>query len=162
MRKRVLVLSVSAVVVLGAVTAAGLLVFAPKIPPEISRQVSFVVTYPAADWMVSRDSFKFSDSSKVLTFTAEKGSVRLTIAEQPEPDPFKDIPNYMDKVTAQMAEYGSFDSAHGTVHLTRPASAGSKQVAVNDNQGTLTFVTASTDLDQDAWRRYFNTLQTTN
>ena len=163
MRKRIIAFALVAVVAAGAITAGVLVVLAPKIPPAMARQVSFVVGYPAADWKVDRGSFRFqADAGKVLTFTATRGDVELTVAEQPTPEPFKDIPNYMDKITTQMAEFASFDTAHGTVHLTRPQSAGSRQVAVVDYQGTLSFVRSSADLSQDDWRRYFNTLRTIN
>jgi hypothetical protein len=131
----------------------------PVLPPSIASKVSFVVDYPSSDWKIDYESIKFqNDASKVLSFTAQRDGTLLNITEQPSPDPFQDIPNYIDKVTVQMGEFRTFDSAAGTVHLTRPKAANGNEVAVANTQGTLMFIRANEDLPDDAWRRLFNSL----
>lgn len=132
------------------------------IPPEIDRQVSFVVFLPSsADYDVKIGSINFDSTEKVLGFEAvsKQDGSQLTFSEQAAPDTFTDIPQYYDKLVEAMGQYRQIDTYNGRVTLTKPAELNGKQTAVLNAKGTLMFVRPSRELSDDEWRKIFNNLE---
>lgn len=133
--------------------------FRPFLPSAVRRQVSFVVLYPnnRSTAKVDRNTIKYDSDKKILTYAAREGEAQLIVTNQSSPDTFTDIPQTYDKVLEGMHPYSSFDSLHGKVSLTHPATV-SNQVAVTNTVGTLMFVRTNRDLSDDQWRQFFNNL----
>ena len=136
--------------------------FRPKsvVPAAITRAITSTILVPKSnDVVVAGESIKYDTSLKLLSYAAIAYGVPTVVSEQPTPESFIDIPQVYDKVVANMNEYSTFDSATGTVHLTRPKDLGGKQAAVMNAKGTLMFVKPARDLSNDQWRRLFNNLE---
>lgn len=132
----------------------------PVVPSFIGRQASFIIAYPGEknSAKIDRSSFKYDTNNKILTYTSSIDSTHLVVTNQAAPDTFTDVPQTYDKLLTSMHAYSNFDSAAGKVSLTHPPNVNNQQVAVVIIQGTLMFVRADHDLDQDQWRRFFNNL----
>jgi len=131
----------------------------PPIPGPIKRQVTSTILIPrGSGYLVDRESAKYADKDKLLTFKITKNDQPVaTITEQPTPDTFVDIPEFSAKFFQQAGEYKTFDSAVGTVHLLHPGK-GIKDAAAMNAKGTLMFVNPSVDMGEDDWRRLFQTI----
>jgi hypothetical protein len=150
-------LVVAAIVAIGLIVA-GVMLLAPKppIPGPIKKQVTSTIVVPQlADAVIDRQSVKYDDKLKLLTYTLAAYGVNMVVSEQPTPDSFTDIPQVYDKVTAGMGEYSKFETDIGTVHITRPKELHGKQAAVLNTKGTLLFAKPERDLSDDQWRKFF-------
>jgi hypothetical protein len=153
--------------IMGVVLAVGLIVvgimlLAPKppIPGPIKKQVTSTLIVPQlADVTIDRQSVKYDDKLKLLSYTADVYGISTVISEQPTPDSFTDIPQVYDKVTASMNEYSKFDTDIGTVHITRPKELDGKQAAVLNTKGTLLFAKPERDLSDEQWRKFFGSFE---
>jgi hypothetical protein len=149
---------------LAGLVAAGLIVVTvmillpkPPIPGIIKSQLTSTLVLPSAKQAtIDRNSAKYDSSLKVLSFNATVAGHKVVMAEQPTPDQFIDIPQAYDKVVENMNAYAQFDSALGTVHLTKPTQLHGGQTAVINAKGTLLFAKPSSNLTDDQWRRFFN------
>ncbi|HEY2004221.1 MAG TPA: hypothetical protein VGH44_03835 [Candidatus Saccharimonadia bacterium] len=151
--------SVVGLTIVGAV-AIVVLVLLPKppIPGAIKKQLTSTLLVPKdSRFVVDRQSAKYDASLKLLTFNTAAFGQQVVISEQPSPDTFADIPDYYSKLVNGMNSYSDFDTAIGTVHLTRPLQLGGKQAAVLNAKGTLLFAKSASDLSDDQWRQFFNT-----
>ncbi len=130
------------------------------VPALIKNQVSSTILVPIDDVIkVDKDSYKYNDSQKLLSFTARYENNVLTITEQPTPESFTDIPQAFDSLVSQMGEYSKFDTAIGTVHLTSPQNQQNIQIAVLNTKGTLTFVKSESKLEKDEWNDFLNAFE---
>jgi len=144
-------LGIAAIVVL-------LLLPKPPIPGSIKKQLASTLLVPKdSRFLVDRQSAKYDASLKLLTFNTTVFGKQVVISEQPSPSTFTDIPDYYSKLVNGMNDYSDFDTAVGTIHLTRPIQLGGKQAAVLNAKGTLLFAKSATDLSDDQWRQFFNT-----
>lgn len=148
-------------ITVGIVVGLILLRASPAIPPEIKKQLNFVILYPENNnpVIVNRNTFKYDSQTKVLSFMSVCYGAQGTITEQVTPDSFVDIPGYYDKVLEQMNSYSSFDTVIGTAYLTHPSSLNGDQVVVMNTKGTLMFVHSTKEVSQDNWRQFFNSLE---
>lgn len=132
------------------------------IPPNIKQQLSFVVFYPNPDPAVTVDSqsFKYDDRVKLLSYVINYVNRSITIAEQPTPPNFIDIPQAYDKLTESLGEYAKFDSYYDKVSLTHPKEFKGQQSAVMNSKGTLVFAHPTNgDLTEEQWRKLFNSFE---
>ena len=131
----------------------------PFISDKIKNEVTSPIFVPSGQQVQNKKAtVKFDDKLKLLSFQSTIYSVNFTISEQPTPESFTDIPQVYQKVLASWKQYGQFDTAVGTVYLTRPGNQNGRQVGVLNAKGTLTFVKADKDLSDDQWRQTFNNL----
>ena len=147
-------------VAVGGLIIVGLLLGQkPPIPRPIKQQVTSTILAPkSSSFATDRESVKYSPNLKLLTFNVQTDTIKVVVSEQPTPENFIDIPQVYDKVVEGMGEYQKFDTAVGTVHLTRPKELKGKQAAVLDTKGTLMFAKPEKDLSDDQWRKFFNSL----
>lgn len=130
-----------------------------SIPSEIKQKVYNTLIAPDDKIVeVDKESYKFNDDQKLLTYTAEFEGSSLNITQQPTPESFIDIPQVYEKVVAQMGEYSKFESRIGLVYLTK-AKGQNNQIAVTNTKGTLMFVKSSKDMSREVWMRFFNTFE---
>jgi hypothetical protein len=131
----------------------------PPIPGPVKRQISSTILVPrSSGYLVDRDSAKYHQKEKLLTFKILKNDQRAaTITEQPTPDTFTDIPEFSAKFFQQAGEYKTFDSVNGTVHLLHPQK-GVKDAAAMNAKGTLMFVNPSLPFSEDEWRKLFQSI----
>lgn len=132
------------------------------LPSEISSKINFIVFYPNSNSKVEVDqnSFKFDESTKLLTFTANLAQNRLTFAEQSTPERYVDIPQSFDKLIETLNPYTSFDSFYDRVYLTKPKELSGKQSAIMNSKGTLMSISATEgELTVEDWKRLFNSFE---
>ena len=132
------------------------------IPSDIKKQLSFIVFYPSpnASAVVNQKSFKYDAQSKLLSYVLGYDGKQLTVAEQPTPQNFVDIPPAYEKLIESLNEYNSFDSYYDKVSLTHPKEFKGQQSAVMNSKGTLLFVHPTDgDLNLDQWKKLFNGLE---
>jgi hypothetical protein len=135
----------------------------PLIPKNIKNEVTSTIFLPKSPQVANdRSTVKYDNNLKLLSFQSTVFGVHSTISEQPTPQQFVDIPETYAKVLDSWNQYSSFDSAQGTVYLTKPKNNGNKQAAVMNSKGTLMFITPDKDLSGDQWRQFFNSLQIQN
>ena len=162
MYKRLIVFC-GAVIVVGAIVVAVILI-APKppIPGDIKKQVTSTIIVPNTSdgSTVDRSKVTYDASLKLLVFPVQVDNIRVVISEQPTPESFTDIPAVYDKVIDSSNEYTKFDVSIGTVNLTRPSDLKGKQAAIMNTKGTLMFAKPDSDLTDDQWRKFFNTMTT--
>jgi len=131
----------------------------PPIPGPIKRQLTSTLILPnTSRYPVDRATTKYDAKIKQLTFNSTAFSQDVVVSEQPTPDSFTDVPQVYQKVLESMSDFADFDTGIGTVHLTRPANLGGKQAAVLNAKGTLLFAKPSSDLTEDQWRQFFNSV----
>lgn len=162
-KTKLLIITVCLIIVLAgaALAFSKLTKKTPVISPFIKSQLSSPIFLPSQkDFTVEPNSVTFDVREKLLTFTAVsiKDQTRLVITQQPTPDTFTDIPQYYDKLVEAMGQYKQFDSLNGKVTLTKPTELKGGQTAVLNQNGTLMFVRPNKDLNDDDWRRFFNSL----
>jgi hypothetical protein len=133
------------------------------VPNTISSQLTITLFVPQVhDIAAARATVKYDSSLQLLTFIVPMDGTMLTVSEQPTPDSFVDVPAVYTKTIESMEGYETFDSAQGTVDLTRPTNNDNKQVAVMNTKGTLLFIKANRDLTTDQWKQFFHTLTIQN
>jgi hypothetical protein len=152
---------VSISIIIVAVAIVGVLVWRkPFIPGKIKGSVTSTIFVPAGPQVKNQSAtVKYDSSLKLLSYQSIAYGVNTTVSEQPTPQNFIDIPEVYDKVVTSYNQYENFDTAAGTVYLTRPKNQNGRQVAVMNSKGTLMFVKADRDLSDDQWRKFFNNLQ---
>lgn len=145
------------VAVLGLAAIAVILILPkPPIPGPIKQELTSALLLPKDPrFTVDRQSVKYDHSLKLLTFDATAFGKQLVMSEQPTPGSFTDAPPAYQKILDTMNDYSDFDTAVGTVHLTRPETLHGKQAAVLNAKGTLLFVKPGSDLSSDQWRQIF-------
>lgn len=131
----------------------------PVIPAAIRSQVVSTVFVPGGRlYSVDSSSAKYDGTNKLLTFKiSNHGASVATIAEQPSPEQFVDIPESSSKFFQQAGEYKVFESNYGTVHLLHPGK-GINDAAAMNAKGTLMFVNPSVTFSEDDWRKLFQSL----
>jgi hypothetical protein len=151
----------SAVGVLILVVVGLKVVLRPAIPQSVISEAPFAIFYPkpGGHIMLQKDSYKYSPSTKQLSFVATYEGHRVVYGEQPTPDQFNDIPEYYPKLIEKLNGYGTVENMLGKFNLTRPTEV-KHQVAVAYIQGTLMFIQSDDDLSNDQWRRLLATMKT--
>lgn len=131
----------------------------PPLPGQIKSQVTSTILVPeGSGYVVDRESVKYAQKDKLLTFKITKNDKTLaTITQQPTPDTFVDIPEFSTKFFQQAGEYKTFDTAIGTVHLLRPGNGVADAAAMN-TKGTLMFINPVTKLSEADWRKLFQAI----
>jgi hypothetical protein len=125
------------------------------VPNTISSQLTITLFVPQVhDIAAARATVKYDSSLQLLTFIVPMDGTMLTVSEQPTA--------VYTKTIESMEGYETFDSAQGTVDLTRPTNNDNKQVAVMNTKGTLLFIKANRDLTTDQWKQFFHTLTIQN
>lgn len=149
---------VVALVIIGGVTgliwhmrsSAGL-------PKAISQQLDFEPRVLKADVNVKvatlMGSYKYDQSTKVLTFIVLVGNTKVVISEQSYPD----ILVYGKLVNA-FNIYSEIDTKTGKVSLGRPKDNGGGQAAVVHANNLLIFGKPDKDLTDEEWKAVFNNL----
>lgn len=135
---------------------------AQNIPVDIKQKISYVIFHPESitSLTVDNTSFKFDDTSEVVSFVTKYSSADITIAEQATPENFVDIPQAYDKLIETLNPYTAFNSFHGTVHLTKPKELKGQQSAIMNSKGTLMFANVTSgSLTEAEWKKLFNNLE---
>ena len=153
-------------IIIATLTLVGVLIlfgqnFSSKspLPANLTDQATSTVLVPITnDISVNRTTASYNPHIKLLVFSVQVGGIRTVFSEQPTPNTFVDIPQVYDRVIEQSQEYGSFETALGTVHLTRPRNAYGKQTAILNTRGTLLFVKPDKELSDSNWRQLFRAL----
>ena len=158
--QRILAFLAASLVVVAAIGVGWLIISRPVIPPDIKKQIDFLVLYPQGDSniVVDRSTFKYDSQNHVLSFVVTCFGVKNTITEQATPDSFNDIPQYLDKVLQQLNSYSSFDTDMGKANLTHPSNLNGDQAAVMNTKGVLMFAHPVSTLTESQWRQFFNSL----
>ncbi len=127
------------------------------VPDYIQNQLNFMPVLPKANtenFNVNQDSFKYDPENKILSYTANGQSTAMTITEQAYPEVI-----IFDKFVGALGLYDEIETKVGTVSLTKPPTANSKQVAVlSYNNKVLVFIQAQNDLTKEQWKRVFDSL----
>lgn len=152
---------VIAVILLGVVIILAVVLHPNKspIPGAIQQQITSVILVPKGNgYNVDAQTVKYDKSNKLLSFKVKKdGQLVATIAEQPTPDTFTDIPEFSAKFFQQAGEYKAFDTALGTAHLLHPGKGVSDAAAMNA-KGTLMFINPIVKMSEDDWRKLLLTI----
>jgi hypothetical protein len=127
------------------------------VPANIRQQISFIIYVPSPDWQTPPDDMLYTES--VLGFASTQSGTSVSINEQATPDIFSEVPQYFPSLLDKLNRYASFDTANGTVYLTKPKELKGGQQAVLNSNGTLLFAHPNHPLTNDQWRRFFNTMQ---
>jgi hypothetical protein len=133
------------------------------LPKDIRKKVTFVVFVPdqsAKDsaWIIDKKTISFDDKSGVLTINVRKNNKTLTLTQQSSPEVFKDVPQQYARLLNSLLQYGEISTKIGAVALTRPKELNGTQSAVTNQRDTLLFAKPSTDLSEDEWKDFFNSL----
>lgn len=146
---------------IGVVYAHQYLQKPPLIPKSYTKQVSYIIIAPSSTSgaLIMKNTMHFNTlkDDKSLYYQVSYAGTTLDFNEQATPDIFSDIPGAYDKYVSGLGRYSQFDSAIGTVNLTKKTSSG-KQIAVTNSKGTLLLVQAESDLTKDQWRKLANNL----
>jgi multidrug efflux pump subunit AcrB len=154
------------VIVVVLILVAGATVLAKQLAPErlvpssIQKRITSTIFLPnSPNVTAKKETVKYDSKTKLLSYQAAAFGITTVISEQPTPDTFTDIPQVYDKVLESWKQYEKFDTASGTVYLTRPGDQGGKEVGVMNSKGTLMFVKPEKDLSDDQWRQFFKSLK---
>ncbi|HSX07383.1 MAG TPA: hypothetical protein VLG11_00650 [Candidatus Saccharimonadales bacterium] len=149
----------AACLAVGAVVAAGIWLrpAGSPLPASVMRTVTFALYYPDKSWRTEATQATYTNG--VVALTTQKAGITLSVTEQATPPVFGDVPQYYPSLLAKMNEYASFNSALGTVYLTKPTELGGNQTAVLNGNGTLLFVRPSTALTTGGWQQFFGSLR---
>ncbi|MFZ1812101.1 MAG: hypothetical protein WAU02_01080 [Candidatus Saccharimonadales bacterium] len=125
------------------------------VPEAIHQQLTFTTVAPKNTTVqVETPSIKYDTTQKILTFTATYQKRTLVITEQPLPQEFIDVPPAFDKFATDAGQYDQFDSAIGSVRLTKLPKQPDQQAAIiKTNVGVMMFIKPSTSLTPDEWRQ---------
>lgn len=153
------ILLVSVLVVITVLLTVQVLKPKPPIPKSITSQANFIILVPISPAIViDSKSAGYNSSLKLIDYNVTMQGVKTVVSEQPAPSVFTDVPATYEKTLASMNQYSQFDSLEGAVYLTKPQQLAGKQAAVLLSKGTLMFVKPSSDLTDDQWRQFFNSL----
>jgi hypothetical protein len=132
-----------------------------RLPEEIQRKVNFFVYLPeeGSVYELDRDSLRFDDSSRVLSFVARSPQGTVSVTQQATPEAFQDIPNYYSQLLDKLHQYEILQTGIGTVTLTRPEELKGLQTAVANPPGTLLFARPEKDLSSSEWKAFFDSLE---
>ena len=145
-----------------AIVVGSYLLLRPKpfVPKGIESKLSSVTFIPVSPQVVNQHAtVKYNSNLKLLTYKATVFGVNTVISEQPTPESFTDVPEVYQKVLDSWNQYQAFDTAQGTVYLTRPGGPNANEVGVMNTKGTLMFVKPDKNLTNAQWRQVFNSLQ---
>lgn len=144
----------------------GALIYADHQRPVSSgvlKDATFTVYLPAENdetWSVDRSTVQLSKETQVLTMTMRSESATVVITQQATPDPFRDIPNYYEKLLDKLHQYAEIQTAVGKVVLTRPDELkGGQSAVINTSKGTLMFAHPGRDMSESEWKQYFDALR---
>ena len=129
---------------------------------SIKSSLTFGIFWPTKDSPLIGDktTIKYDTTENHFDYNAILSNGTLvTISEQATPESFVDIPQAYEKLVESMHTYRSFDSQTGKVYLTRPPQSSGNQTAVMNAKGTLLFMRAYKDLDDNTWTKIFNNLE---
>lgn len=133
---------------------------ASAFPAKVKQKISFVILYPSSNskqYTVDRESVKYDESNKLLSYVMSKptGGQDIIVSEQPAPDSFADIPEMYNKFTEKMLPISTFDSYLGKASITQPPQLQGDQTLVMYAKGTL-FFARTKKLSPDEWRQFIN------
>lgn len=134
-----------------------------QLPREITRQVTFDIYYPdnIKQNPVSKDSAQYNPETKVFSYTTVVAGNKVTINQQDEPEIFNEADvqvSLYQKLLEKMRQYKEIETNLGTVTLTRPEELKGKQAAVLNAGGTLLFAEPESDLADNQWQQFFDSL----
>lgn len=128
-------------------------------PPS---EISFGLWYPSTEsskYKYEQNSLKYDKLSKIVTFNMNDSSGKiLTFTEQAVPESSQVPADAFDEQLASIPQDTSFESANGTVSITKPA-ANDQTTAIMKSRGTLLFVTTENKITTDQWRALFNSME---
>lgn len=129
-------------------------------PTDVKKQASFLIFYPrrGSEAEINRQSIAYDSSAKVVSYSLIFVGNQLIVNQQATPETFVDIPDYYPNLLEKLNKTSTLPTELGDVHLTRPTELKGKQSAVVNHKGTLVFVQPDKDIDEDGWRRFFNSL----
>jgi hypothetical protein len=150
-------LVIAGVVSLGVITIVVLLLLPkPLIPPKIVSEATSTVLAPdSSSFKIARESVKYDNSLKLLSYNVSAYGKTIIISEQPTPESFTDVPAVYTKVLDGMNDYYDFDVNVGSVHVTTPSQLNGKQAAVLNTKGTLLFAKPTVSLSNSQWQQFF-------
>ena len=164
-KRRLLAVLSLLVVVCGAAIAAPVLLRDDQmvdstVLQDFKRVLSFTIFYPQSGSAVSveKDSYKYDSQAKLFSYRAAYRRQPLVVSMQPVPDEFVDMPESYNTYIQALGQVLSFDSKHGTVHVTQPKNLGGGQAAIISAQGALMFVRSDVALTEGHWRNVFDSL----
>lgn len=120
------------------------LAFSPFVLPVDSKQ------YKATDYTLSDAEGNVQLFSYVIT----SEDAQVTISEYPQPPQFTDIPEFKDRFLSNVIkQYGTVQTANGTVYLGRQEKQGNKQLAIMIERGLIVLMNPNKkELTDQQWR----------
>ncbi len=154
------------VLAIAGLSTASLVIFKAKQPgafisSDIKSRLNFATVLVApnqSDIIANRESVKYDQSIKLLSYKVLFKGNDTTVSIQPTPDGFSDTPQVFAAFIEKLRGYDSFDSKNGTVHLTHPVELKGGQTAVMNSKGVLFFAKPTNDLSLEDWKTFFNNL----
>ena len=129
-------------------------------PEATKNRLHFTLIAPTGGGVtIDKKSVKFDEANKLLTYTITYGTASLVVSEQSTPSQFVDVTTVYTKLVEGLNNYESFESAIGSVHLTKPTQLGGRQVAVLSSKGTLLFAKSKDPLATDQWKVIFQYME---
>lgn len=154
-----IVLAAIVVVVTAVLVTIQILKPHPILPKSIVSKANYVLLVPKSSLVkLDSKSVGYNSNLALLDYQVSYAGSQLIVSQQAAPSMFTDVPATYDKTLASMNQYSHFDSLEGTVYLTKPQQLAGKQAAVLLSKGTLMFVKPSSDLTDEQWRQFFNSL----
>lgn len=160
MRRKYLIM-LPVLVIAGVV--AGISVFGmtnKPIPKGLTDKLEFVAYIPTGVYSFNQKDVSYSDDTKVLSMSIKsKQGVVITLNQQATPEAFQEAPDYYQNLIEKLRRDKTLSTKLGEVYITRPVELKGKQTAVINYRGTLMFAEPSRELDDNDWRKFFNSLE---